>query len=206
VKIFRFAAMGRSEVIVSDKELWKNFISGENEAFQAIYEKYFPELFRYGCYFSDDEELVKDCIQDLFVHLHYYRSNLKPTDKIRPYLIASFKQNIFKKIRSASEGKKKSLRIENLPFDYSFVDDPEEISDDDRTALLKNALNTLTARQKEAIYLKYVTGLGYDELSTSMNISYQASRNLVFHAMERLRKAIAGKALLLWSVIYDIKP
>ncbi len=182
--------MGKRGVIVSDKDLWKEFISGDNEAFQAIYEKYFPELFKYGCYFSDDKDLVKDCIQDLFVNLHTYRSKLKPTDKIRPYLIASFKQNIFKKIRSATEGKKKAMRIENLAFDYSFVDNPEENIDDDRISLLNDALNGLTARQKEAIYLKYVTGLGYDELSASMNISYQASRNLVFHAMERLRRVV----------------
>jgi RNA polymerase sigma-70 factor (ECF subfamily) len=162
-------------------------------------------LFKYGCYFSDDEDLVKDCIQDLFVHLHYYRSKLKPTEKIRPYLITSFKQKIFKKIRSVSEGLKKTMRIENLAFDYCFVDDQEENIDDDRIALLKDALNGLTARQKEAIYLKYVTGLGYDELSASMNISYQASRNLIFHAMERLRRAVAEKALFLWSVIYKIR-
>jgi RNA polymerase sigma-70 factor (ECF subfamily) len=200
-KIFRFVAMGNREVIISDKDLWKEFISGDNEAFQAIYEKYFPDLFKYGCYFSDDRDLVMDCIQDLFVNLHDYRSKLKPTDKIRPYLIASFKQNIFKKISAVSHQKKKTMPIENLAFNYSFMDNQENDMDDDRMAILKNALNGLTARQKEAIYLKYVTGLGYDELSASMNISYQASRNLVFHAMERLRRAVAEKAFLLWSII-----
>ena len=68
MKIFNFALMGGKEIIVSDKELWIDFLSGEKEAFKTIYEKYFPELFNYGCYFLDDEDLVKDCIQDLFVN------------------------------------------------------------------------------------------------------------------------------------------
>lgn len=197
--------MERNQIILSDKQLWMDFASGKNEAFKAIYEKYFPELFKYGCYFSDDEDLVKDCIQDLFVNLHYYRSKLKLTDKIRPYLIASLKQNIFKKLRSISEGKKKLISIENLSFDYSFVEDTEENSDDEKFALLQNVMNELTPRQREAIYLKYVTGLSYEELSAAMNLSYQASRNLISHAMERLRKVIADKALILLSIIYKIR-
>jgi len=65
-------------------------------------------------------------------------------------------------------------------------------------------MNKLAPRQREAIYLKYVTGLSYEELSAAMNLSYQASRNLISHAMERLRKVIADKALILLSIIYKI--
>lgn len=202
--MYRFVTMGKRQIIIPDKELWIDFVSGKNEAFKAIYEKYFPELFKYGCYFSNDEDLVKDCIQDLFVNLHYYRSKLNLTDKIRPYLIASLKQNIFKKLRSISEGKKKLISIENLSFDYSFVEDTEENNDDEKITLLQNAMKNLTARQREAIYLKYVAGLSYEELSATMNLSYQASRNLISHAMERLRKAIADKAFILLSIIYKI--
>jgi len=198
--MYRFGAVKKKLAILSDKELWIDFISGKNDAFQTIYEKYFPELFKYGCYFSDDEDLVKDCIQDLFINLHNYRLKLKLTDKIRPYLIASFKRNIFNKLRSESEEKKRQLRIDSLPFEYSFPEDTSE-NDDDKTALLQNAMNELTARQREAIYLKYVTGLSYEELSAVMNLSYQASRNLIFHGMERLRKSISNKVLFLLSVI-----
>lgn len=187
---------------MSDKELWIDFLSDKNEAFRIIYEKYFPELFKYGCYFSDDEDLVKDCIQDLFVNLYNYRSKLTQTNSIKPYLITSLKQNIFKKLKSVSEQRKKIVNIENLSFNYSFIDDTNE--DDDKFALLQNAMNDLTSRQKEAIYLKYVTGLSYEELSVAMNLSYQASRNLIFHAMERLRKSISNKAFCLLLIFHKM--
>ncbi|MCK9411168.1 MAG: sigma-70 family RNA polymerase sigma factor [Prolixibacteraceae bacterium] len=192
--------MERKQNILSDKELWKDFISGENDAFKTIYEKHFSDLYKYGCYFSKDEDLVKDCIQDLFINLHNYRTRLKPIDRIKPYLIASFKRNLFNKLRLDSEGKKRQLRIDNLPFDYSFPDKTGE-NDDNKIALLQNAMSELTARQREAIYLKYVTGLSYNELSAIMNLSYQASRNLIYHGMERLRIVIANKTLLLFSII-----
>lgn len=201
--MYRFGVMERKQIILSDKELWIDFISGNNDAFKTIYEKYFPELFKYGCYFSNDEDLVKDCIQDLFINLFNYRLKLKLTDKIRPYLIASFKRNIFIKLRSESEVKKRQLHIDSLSFDYSFPEDTSE-NDDNKIALLQNAMNKLTARQREAIYLKYVTGLSYEELSAVMNLSYQASRNLICHGMERLRKAISTKIIILLSIICKI--
>jgi RNA polymerase sigma factor (sigma-70 family) len=201
--MFKFGAMEKKEIILSDKELWTDFISGKNDAFKIIYEKYFPELFKYGCYFSDDEDLVKDCIQDLYINLYHYRLKLKLTDKIRPYLIASFKRNIFNKLRSQSKEKKKQIRIDSLSFEYSFPEDISE-NDDNKVILLQNAMKELTARQREAIYLKYVTGLSYEELSGVMNLSYQASRNLIYHGMEKLRKVISIKSLLLFSIIFKI--
>lgn len=201
--MYRFGAMEKKQIILSDKELWIDFISGKNNAFKTIYEKYYSELFKYGCYFSNDEDLVKDCIQDLFINLYNYRLKLKLTDKIRPYLISSFKRNIFNKLRSESEEKKRQLRIDSLSFDYSFPEETSE-NDDNKIALLQNAMNELTARQREAIYLKYVTGLSYEELSAVMNLSYQASRNLICHGMERLRKVISNKALFLLSIFYKI--
>ncbi len=38
VKMYRFVTMERRQIIISDKELWEDFISGGNEAFQTIYE------------------------------------------------------------------------------------------------------------------------------------------------------------------------
>ena len=198
--MYRFGAMEKNQLILSDKELWMDFVSGKKDAFKTIYEKYFPELFRYGCYFSADEDLVKDCIQDLFINLYDYRFKLKLTDKIRPYLITSFKRNIFNKLRSESKEKKRQLRIDSLSFDYNFPEDASE-NEESKIALLQKAMNELTARQREAIYLKYVTGLSYEELSDVMNLNYQASRNLIFHGMERLRKVISKKALLLLLMI-----
>lgn len=193
--------MEKKLIILSDKELWIEFISGKNDAFKTVYEKYFPELFKYGCYFSDDKDLVKDCIQDLFIGLYHYRLKLKLTDKIRPYLIASFKKNIFNKLHLESQKKNKQLRIDSLSFDYSFPEDASEDDEDQKFALLQNAMKELTARQREAIYLKYVIGLSYEELSVVMNLNYQASRNLIYHGMERLRKAISNKTFFLLSII-----
>ena len=46
----------------------------------------------------------------------------------------------------------------------------------------------LSHRQKEIIYLKFYQNLSYDEVSSIMNINYQAARNLLYQAIKALKK------------------
>lgn len=49
-------------------------------------------------------------------------------------------------------------------------------------------LAALSNRQREIIYLRFYQNLDYEEISEVMNINYQASRNLLSHAIKVLRQ------------------
>ncbi|MCB0581699.1 MAG: sigma-70 family RNA polymerase sigma factor, partial [Phaeodactylibacter sp.] len=55
---------------------------------------------------------------------------------------------------------------------------------------LKEALQQLSPRQKEAIYLKYQLGMDYEDIGQAMDISYQSVRNLAHSALSRLRELL----------------
>ena len=77
--------------LLSDTELWDLFLKGDKKAFAHIYQKQYRLLLAYGIKLCDDPELVRDCIQDLFVKLHTNRKNLSPTLNINIYLICALK-------------------------------------------------------------------------------------------------------------------
>jgi RNA polymerase sigma-70 factor (ECF subfamily) len=54
------------------------------------------------------------------------------------------------------------------------------------------ALERLSSRQKEIIYLKYYQNLSYEEVSEIMNINYQVARNLLYQAIKSLKTILAG--------------
>ena len=66
-----------------------------------------------------------------------------------------------------------------IPFsgsiEKSIIDD--ELGAENRSRLSK-ALSQLSARQREAIYLKYHKNLQYEDVAEIMNINYQSVRNL----------------------------
>jgi len=182
--------MGREYQINSDTLLWNDFTKGNEDAFRLIYNSHVRSLFKYGCNFTHDEALVKDCIHDVFIDLSKYRSGLGTTNNIKLYLYKSLKRKI---IQSLSKGAIfGTLDKEKLPFYYSISVEDELIENEfelQRYMQLDKAMLTLSPRQKEAIYLKFVSDLSYEELSKVMKLNYQSARNLVFKGLEKLRES-----------------
>lgn len=194
--------MKKKEFKLSDRSLWNQFLSGDSQAFKLIYEKYVADLFRYGKRFSTDEELVKDCIQDLFIDLYHYRLKLSKIDRIMPYLMISLKRIILKK--NKNEISKKYLINDILPFEYELEDDHSVEQDEKKIDVLQLAMNKLTDRQREAIYMKYVMGLSYEELAEVLNLNYQTSRNLIYRGMKKLRESINQTSVILFLLLGNL--
>lgn len=186
--------MGKEYQINSDTLLWHNFIKGNEDAFRIIYKNYVNALYNYGRNFTCDHSLVKDCIQDVFVDLSKCRAQLGSTNNIKLYLFKSLKRKI---IRSVSKkGRFGTINREDLPFFYCLSFEEEVVKKEEEVykyQQLEKAMLTLSARQKEAIYLKFVSDLGYEELGNVMQINYQSARNLVFRGLEKLRESYPKK-------------
>lgn len=168
-------------------EVWNNFRQGDNEAFSTLFEVYLDSLYRYGLKFVQDENLVKDCVQDLFVKLYSNRSSLSPTANPKFYLLHSLKNMI---IDSLARDKRMSYISSNdLPFIATVYYESEEESIDDEkiNQKVQKALSVLNDRQKEAIYLKYQLDLSYEEVSQLLDINYQSARNLIHRAITKIR-------------------
>ncbi len=84
-------------------KLWKAFKSGDKSAFEKLYELYIDDLLSYGYRVTSDRQLIRDSIQDLFLHLWQTRSNLSDTDSIRFYLYRSLRNRIIRNMEKANQ-------------------------------------------------------------------------------------------------------
>lgn len=57
---------------------WDRFRRGDDAALERLYRTCYPVLFRYGRSLVHDDELVRDCLHDVFVGPHRYRATLNP--------------------------------------------------------------------------------------------------------------------------------
>lgn len=174
---------------ISDSELWLSFLAGDDYALEKIYRKYYRDLLAYGCKMFQDKDVVKDCIQDLFIKIHTHRQNLSPTLSLRPYLTLSLKRTIYNVLRDERE----IYDIENLPFNLASESDiienlfPNNDEQMERRKKLIIAVGMLSARQKEAIYLRFIQELDFYEIGETLEINYQSARNLIFRTLVKLR-------------------
>lgn len=179
-----------------DSFIWNKFRKGNDLYFKKIYQTHIKYLLLYGLKFTNDRELVKDCIHDLFVDLYIHRETLGETNKIRPYLFICLKRKIIKSLKQTQNNI--SLNIEELPFlvDYSLEKNIDfEETEQLKKKLLSEALNNLSSRQKEVIYLRFIEELEYEEISQLLEINYQSARNLIHRAIEQLREIITSSDL-----------
>jgi len=171
--------------------LWESFRKGDKDAFAALFREYYGTLYRFGNKFTTDTELLEDCIQELFIELWQAKSQA-PVLSVKAYLLKSLKYKLLKAFRKNG----KILPIHDngdMPFELShetFLIHQQE-NDQRRQEVIK-ALERLSHRQKEIIYLKYYQNLSYEEVSEIMNINYQVARNLLYQAIKSLKNMLAG--------------
>ena len=141
-----------------DPILLFSFLKGDNNAFSSIYNKYVDELFAYGIGLGFERETLKDAIQDTFFKFYTNKENI--------------------------------VDVTNLPFliEPSVLD--ELVANEDKAAIeteIKNLLEILTDRQKEAVYLRFIQELEYEEVANLLDMTAPAVRKLISRAIKRMR-------------------
>jgi RNA polymerase sigma factor (sigma-70 family) len=178
----------------ADQLLWKKLMNGDDEAYSRIYEGHIGELFSYGMRFTADRELIKDCIQDIFVNIYKNRFNLKVVENIKLYLFIALKNRLF----SVFEKDKQFYCIDSIEpvfsVDYSIE---EEIIQNERLAEqrenIKCILGVLTPRQKEVIYYRYAKGMKISYICEIMNMNFQSVQNLLQRAIKKIHSTFVEK-------------
>ena len=61
---------------------WNNFLAGDEDAFSKIYEHLAGDLLSFGATLTSDSELVKDCIQEIFLRIYQNRAKLSSVANI----------------------------------------------------------------------------------------------------------------------------
>jgi len=172
-----------------DINLWEAFLAGEREAFESIYTRHYKSLYEYGMRKLQNEELVRDYVHDLFVKLWMNRKTTGSTDNIRYYLLASFRNFIINQ-----STKKSNLNYVDMEeaevFQINFNAEAELArldQVDEQAQKVLQALNQLSPRQKEVLYLRYFEELEFKEIADMMDISVKGVYKLNSRALETLR-------------------
>jgi len=169
-----------------DLALLNSFFKGNSDAFTLIYNKYANDLMAYGTGWGVDHETLKDAIQDVFYKLYTNRKSFENAKNLKLYLIRSLKNRILDLRKISVE----TVSIENLEFTIQPMITDVLIEDEDRKTVeeqIETYLNLLTSRQREAIYLRYIDGMDYEEIAQILNMTAPAVRKLVCRGIARLR-------------------
>lgn len=170
---------------------WNNFLNNDDkyDAFSAIYNIYVNDLLSYGISLGIEEQTCRDAIHDIFYKLFVEKSKLKDVRNFSAYLFRSYRNHLLNTIEKRS--KILDFNIEDLPFTTEITILDLMVSEEETAKLKKRVehlLNELSPRQREAIYLRYMQQMDYEEIAALLNMNSNSARRLVSRAMQSLRE------------------
>ena len=183
----------------SDEKIWSDFKNGNESAFIFIYETYFDKLLTYGMNFIADREVVKDCMQDMFIEIRDKRSLIGNTNAIKPFLFKILRRKIIRFLRKNIHNEKFKLVHEKFVIQVSHEQYLiEQQFNQEQIDKLRNAIMRLSTKEREAIFHFYFEGHAYQHIAEIMGYrDVKTARTLLYRAITSLRKSLDKKIFLM---------
>ncbi len=191
---------------ISDTELLRRHLAGEDEAFTALVRRYERELYNFLARFTGDPTLAEDLFQETFLQLHVSAATFDQTKKLKPWLftIAANK---------ARDAMRSRLRRAAAPLDAtvsgtaddrttyadlmpSDVPAPQEsmLNLEDRLAV-ESIVSQMPEHLRTVLVLSYFSDLPYKEIAEILGVPLGTVKSRLHAAVKHFAeqwKAMAG--------------
>ena len=174
-----------------DKELYNDYLKGNKEAFEYLYNKYKNKIEYFIYNIVKDYYKAEDIAQETFLYVMQNPIKENITFKYYIYLVAKSRAynyiNVEKRRNEITEQylNKDTEQLEN--------DVLEIITKEETKKELLDSINKLDDKYKNAIYLTNIEGLSYDETSKILDQTLQNTKNLIHRGKKQLRKILLKK-------------
>jgi RNA polymerase sigma factor (sigma-70 family) len=173
---------------VETNQLLVDFKEGNVAAFSKLYNLHINMLYNYGYKLTTDVELLKDCIQEVFIKIYNKRTELDLILNFKSYLLISLKNKLCDESRKRvhlSDVAVEELDViscDNIEHDYIAAEKVKSTN-----IFVSKMLDQLSPRQRNAIELYYIEEKKYEDICTIMDMNYQSVRNLIHRGILKLR-------------------
>jgi len=171
----------------SDEQLMRAFSRGASDAFSELFVRYRQPLFGFFWRRVADRAQAEELTQETFVAVIRAAPRYEPSAKFRTYLYA-----IALKILRAYR-RKGAFRATFLgtPAEYA---EPAAESGVITQLLMREALRSLDAMDREILLLREFEQLSYAEIAELLNLPVNTVRSRLFRARTALREMLLEKA------------
>lgn len=168
---------------------------GQEYTVDSLYKAYVDELYSYAVGFGLDKEAAMDAIHDVFCRICAREENCVSLQNPRFYLFRALRNQLIDYYKYESRrGNAAALeqRTGNeLPYRVLISIEDEMIAGEERREVeqrVEEILECLNPRQREIIYLRFVQGYSYEEISQILNIAVPSCRKSVSRAVLKLKR------------------
>ena len=174
-----------------DKKLYNDYLNGEKEAFEILYNKYKNKIEYFIYNIVKDYQKAEDIAQETFIYVIQHQMRENSSFKCYIYLVARSKAlNYINVEKRRNEITEKYLANADEKIEKDVLD---IITAEENKKELLESIELLDERYKNAIYLVNIEGLSYEETSKILGENLQSTKNLIHRGKKQLRKILLKK-------------
>lgn len=174
-----------------DKKLYNDYLNGEKEAFEILYNKYKNKIEYFIYNIVKDYQKAEDIAQETFIYVIQHQMRENSSFKYYIYLVARSKAlNYINVEKRRNEITEKYFANDNEQIEKDVLD---IITTEESKKELLESIELLDERYKNAIYLVNIEGLSYEETSKILGETLQNTKNLIHRGKKQLRKILLKK-------------
>ena len=167
----------------------------DSRAVTAVYNQYFPEIFRYVKYRLGDDCLAEDITSEAFLSLlNSIKGGNRPEKNLRGWLIGAARHMVIDHIRHKYRHPGQAVTEE---LQSPAASPCEQVEQRDASHSLHLALVHLTEDQQQVLALRFGQGYSLEETAGIMKKKVNAVKALQFRALAALQNRFGAQAALL---------
>lgn len=174
-----------------DIKLYNEYLNGEKEAFELLYNKYKDKITYFIYNIVKDYQKSEDIAQDVFIYV--LQNKLKEGYSFKHYIYMVAKSRAINYINT--ENRRNEISSEYLLQEeqQTYQDVSDIITKNETRKELMEAINMLDIKYRNAIYLNKVENLSYKEIADILEETVSNVKNLIHRGKNQLRLILLKK-------------
>ena len=172
----------------AEKALLASIAGGDREAFDQLYRSYYPRLRDFiGRLMPQNHEAIDEVVNDTMYVVWTKSDTFRFQSRLSTWIFGIAYRKAMKYFEK--EGRS---RLEQMPEDWvrSIDDASDHASATQLNDSLSKALDKLSPIQRSVVELTFEYGYSYAEIAAIMGCPENTVKTRMFHARDRLRKAL----------------
>lgn len=182
---------------LDDEELIRSFQAGDERVFDMVVAENRDALRRHAVRRLGDAAAADDAVQEVFLRAYRSFGRLRPDSRITSWLHHIMVNVCIDEINRRRRHDDKAMRIVGQPVSYLVEPSIEQRLGLDRadTSPMRSAMESLPSTYQEALTMRFVDELSYEEMAAATGVSEENARARVSRARSAIRNLLRGVAL-----------
>lgn len=173
----------------SDAQLLLELQSGNDCAFQEIYERYADKLIAFALKKTQNEDEAMDMVQELFLSVWKNRYTIQVNGPLEAYLIVSVNYMAYKWFKKQSK-QPQSLNDFMELADMAEDSTAQKLSFAELSFLINREIADMPEKMRQVYLCSREQDMNGQQIAAELGISHQTVRNQISSALGRLKKAV----------------